>query len=163
MIIPLVRSPILVYRLPCIGDHALAAPIEIRICLLLADAWPASAYDCTVRGESNMKQYCLTLDLRPDKDLIAEYVELHRVGRPEIHKSIRDAGVHDMKIYLLHRRLVMIMVTTDDFTFERKAAMDLANPEVQEWELLMSRYQDIAIDSDSTARWQLMEKIFDLK
>jgi L-rhamnose mutarotase len=110
-----------------------------------------------------MKQYCLTLDLRSDKDLIAEYVELHRIGRPQIHKSIREAGVLDMRIYLLNCRLVMIMETTDDFTFERKAAMDLANPEVQEWEQLMSRFQNVELDSDSTARWQLMEKIFDLK
>ena len=110
-----------------------------------------------------MKQYCLTLDLRPDKDLIREYVELHRVGRPQIHKSIREAGVLDMRIYLVHCRLVMIMETTDEFTFERKAAMDLANPEVQEWEQLMARFQNIELDSDSTSRWQLMEKIFDLK
>ena len=110
-----------------------------------------------------MKQYCLTLDLRPDKDLIEEYVELHRVGRPQIHRSIREAGVLDMRIYLLNCRLVMIMETTDEFTFERKAAMDLANPEVQEWEQLMSRFQDVELDSNSTARWQLMEKIFDLR
>ena len=110
-----------------------------------------------------MKQYCPTLDLRPDKDLIGEYVELHRVGRPQIHKRIREAGVVDMKIHLLHCRLVMIMETTDEFTFERKAAMDLANPDVQEWEQLMSRFQNVELDSDSTSRWQLMEKIFDLK
>jgi len=57
----------------------------------------------------------------------------------------------------------MVMETTDEFTFERKAAMDLANPEVQEWEQLMARFQNIELDSDSTSRWQLMEKIFDLE
>jgi L-rhamnose mutarotase len=110
-----------------------------------------------------MKQYCLTLDLRPDKKLIDEYVELHRFGRAQIHKSIRDAGVLDMKIYLFDCRLVMVMETTDDFTFERKAAMDLANPDVQEWEQLMSRFQNVESGSDFTSRWQAMEKIFDLE
>jgi L-rhamnose mutarotase len=110
-----------------------------------------------------MKQYCLTLDLRPDQDLIREYVDLHRVGRPEIHKSIRDTGVLDMKIYLTGSRLVMIMETADDFTFERKAAMDLANPAVQEWEQLMSRYQNVDPASDYRTRWQLMQRIFSLE
>ncbi|MBB5327983.1 L-rhamnose mutarotase [Edaphobacter lichenicola] len=43
-----------------------------------------------------MKRFCLTLSLRPDPELIAEYIEHHRIGRPEIHKSIRDAGVLDI-------------------------------------------------------------------
>jgi L-rhamnose mutarotase len=107
-----------------------------------------------------MQRYCLTLDLRPDPGLIAEYVEHHRVGRETIHASIRDAGVLDMQIYHLNGRLFMIMETTDDFTFERKAEMDKANPEVQAWEALMSRFQDVGSDSDLSNRWQLMERIF---
>ena len=55
-------------------------------------------------------------------------------------KSIRDWGITDMEIYRLEDRLFMIMDTTDGFTFERKAAMDAANPEVQRWEELMWKY-----------------------
>lgn len=109
-----------------------------------------------------MQRYCLTLDLRTDPDLIAEYIELHRVGRPEIHQSIRDAGVLAMQIYHLNGRLFMIMDTSDEFTFERKAAMDLANPAVQEWEKLMSRFQNVRSESDPATRWQRMDKIFNL-
>jgi L-rhamnose mutarotase len=109
-----------------------------------------------------MQRYCLTLDLRSDPDLITEYIELHREGRPEINQSIRDAGVLAMQIYHRNGRLFMIMDTSDDFTSERKKAMDLANPAVQEWERLMARFQDVGSESDPTARWQSMDRIFDL-
>ena len=75
-----------------------------------------------------MKRFCLTLGLRNDPALIHEYIEYHREGWPEIHQSIRDAGVLDMQLYELDGRLFMIMDTTDDFSFERKARMDAANP-----------------------------------
>ena len=110
-----------------------------------------------------MKRYCFTLDLRKDAELIAEYIEHHREGRPEIHRSIRDAGVVDMQIYELAGRLFMIMDTEDDFSFERKARMDAANPNVQEWEALMARFQDVGEGADFGAKWKMMGKIFQLK
>ena len=109
-----------------------------------------------------MKRFCLTLNLRPDPELISEYIEHHRVGRPEIHESIRNAGVLDMQIYHFDGTLFMIMDTTDDFTFERKAEMDRVNPAVQAWESLMSRYQNVSTASDPSTRWRQMERIFKL-
>lgn len=109
-----------------------------------------------------MKRFCLTLHLRNDPALIAEYIEHHKAGRQEIHKSIRDAGVLDMQIFHLDGALFMIMDTTDDFTFERKAEMDRVNPAVQAWESLMSRYQDVSAESDPSTRWRQMERIFKL-
>ena len=112
--------------------------------------------------KGRMRRFCFTLDLRPDLELIAEYVDLHRHGRPEIHQSIREAGVLDMQIFLIENHLFMIMDTTDAFTLESKAAMDLANPQVMEWEQLMSRFQAIDQDSDPTKRWRPLQKIFQL-
>ncbi|WP_035353777.1 L-rhamnose mutarotase [Edaphobacter aggregans] len=99
-----------------------------------------------------MQRFCFTLDLRPDPELIAEYIELHRSGRPEIHKGIRDAGVLDMQIFIAGNQLFMIMDATDSFTLDHKAAMDRANPAVMEWERLMSRFQNVDEESDLTAR-----------
>jgi len=110
-----------------------------------------------------MLRYCFTLDLRRDPELIAEYIELHKVGRPEIHKSIRDAGVLDMQLFELDGRLFMIMDTVDDFSFERKAAMDAANPKVQEWEQLMWKYQSALPQAKPGEKWMLMDHIFALK
>lgn len=109
-----------------------------------------------------MQRFCLTLDLRPDPDLIAQYVEHHRAVWPEIQQSIRDAGVLDMQIYSSGNRLFMIMDTSDDFTLERKAAMDAANPKVLEWERLMGRFQQVDQSADPTTRWVRMHKVFQL-
>lgn len=112
-----------------------------------------------------MDRYCMTLDLKQDAGLIAEYIEHHRVGWPEIHQSIRAAGVLDMQIYELEGRLFMIMDTVEGFSFDRKAAMDEANPMVQEWEKLMARYQDVSADAagDAGKKWRKMQKIFQLR
>ncbi|MBW4028174.1 MAG: L-rhamnose mutarotase [Acidobacteria bacterium] len=109
-----------------------------------------------------MQRYCFALDLRPDHVLIAEYIRLHEEVWPEIKKSIRDAGVLDMQLYCLGNRLFMIMDTLDDFTLERKAAMDAANPKVIEWETLMANFQEVDDAGDPTRKWQLMHKIFQL-
>jgi L-rhamnose mutarotase len=109
-----------------------------------------------------MKRFCLTLNLRNDPALIAEYIDFHREVWPEIRQSIRDAGVLDMQIYELDGRLFMIMDTDDGFSFERKALLDAANARVQEWEALMARFQDIGADADPGAKWKLMQKIFQL-
>jgi L-rhamnose mutarotase len=67
-----------------------------------------------------------------------------------------------MEIYLLGTRMFMIMDVTDDFSFERKAEMDRANPKVQEWEALMAQFQAVSESGDPVRKWQPMEKVFDL-
>jgi L-rhamnose mutarotase len=110
-----------------------------------------------------MKRYCLTLELRNDPALIAEYVRQHYPhGRAEINESIRAAGIVDMQIYLLETRLFMIMDTADDFTFERKAELDRGNAAVQEWEGLMAKFQNVEAGSEFGGRWRVMERIYSL-
>ena len=88
-----------------------------------------------------MRHYCLALDLKDDKILIAEYEKYHRNVWPEILVSIKDAGIAHMEIYRTGNRLFMIMETNDDFSFEKKAKADAGNEKVQEWEKLMWKYQ----------------------
>jgi L-rhamnose mutarotase len=109
-----------------------------------------------------MKRFCLALDLKDDASLINEYEEYHREVWPEILKSIKDAGIQQMEIYRVNNRLFMIMETNEDFTFERKAAMDEGNPRVQEWEKLMWKYQQALPGSKPGEKWRLMEKIFSI-
>lgn len=109
-----------------------------------------------------MKRYALTLELRRDAALIEEYEVYHQNVWPEVQQSIHAAGVLDMQIYRLHEKLFMVMETEDDFLFERKAAMDAANPVVQRWESLMAKFQDVDEGQDASRKWQLMEKIFQL-
>jgi L-rhamnose mutarotase len=109
-----------------------------------------------------MKRYCLTLDLKNDPKLIAEYKQHHKAIWPEIVKSIKQAGVTVMDIYLYGTRLFMIMETTDSFSFYAKSSMDAANPIVQKWENLMWTYQQALPTSKPGEKWVLMEKIYEL-
>jgi L-rhamnose mutarotase len=67
-----------------------------------------------------------------------------------------------MEIYLLNTRLFMIMDVNEEFSFDRKAAMDSANPKVLEWEALMANFQAVPEGANPVRRWQVMEKVFDL-
>jgi L-rhamnose mutarotase len=109
-----------------------------------------------------MKRYCLTLDLKDDAQLIAEYEAYHKDIWPEIGKSILDSGITNMEIYRFDNRLMMIMETDDTFSFERKAAMDTGNPKVQEWETLMWKFQQPLKNANPGEKWVLMDKIFEL-
>ena len=107
------------------------------------------------------RRYCLALDLKDDPQLIAEYDAHHRQVWPGILESLRRSAILSMEIYRLRARLMMIMVVADDFSFERKAASDQADPKVQEWETLMWKYQQAIPGGPPGSKWQLMERIFE--
>ena len=107
-----------------------------------------------------MKRYCLTLDLKDDIKMIAEYEEYHKNISPEILKSIKDSGVESMQIYRIHTRMFMIMETIDDFSFEKKALMDTSNEKVQIWENLMWQYQQALPMAKEGEKWLLMKQIY---
>ena len=109
-----------------------------------------------------MKKYCLAVDLVDDESMIAEYEAWHQKVPAEIQKSIRDSGITNMEIYRVGNRMFMIMETTDDFSFETKAAADLANPKVQEWEQMMWKFQASLPFAKAGEKWVLMKKIFQL-
>jgi len=110
-----------------------------------------------------MKRYCLALDLNNEEQLIAEYEVHHKKVWPEIIDSIKEAGIVSMEIYRIMNRLFMIIETTDDFSFEKKAAADARNESVQKWEELMWKYQQALPIAKPGEKWMLMDKIFELK
>ncbi|SDP28608.1 L-rhamnose mutarotase [Mucilaginibacter sp. OK268] len=111
-----------------------------------------------------MKRYCLALDLKDDPQLIAEYEHWHKAENswPEIRKSILDAEIRDMQIYRTGNRLFMIMETSDRYEAKKKEQMDALNSIVQEWEQLMSKFQQRLPWAKDGEKWVLMEQIFQL-
>lgn len=111
-----------------------------------------------------MKRYCLALDLIDQPERIAEYERWHKAenGWPEIRQSLLDAGIINMEIYRTGNRLFMLMETADDFSFEKKAALDAANKKVQEWETLMWKFQQPLPWAKEGEKWVVMDKIFQL-
>ena len=109
-----------------------------------------------------MKRYCLALDLKDDPALIAEYEKYHENIWPAITSSIKDSGIEVLDIYRTGNRMFMIIEASDDFSFEKKTAMDTANPRVQEWEELMWKFQQALPWAKPDEKWILMDKIFEL-
>ena len=110
-----------------------------------------------------MKRYCQTLELRNDRELIEKYVEAHAHVWPEIQAGIRSVGILDMQIYILGNRLFMICDTVDDFDWEKDNARLATLPRQAEWEAYMAQFQGCDPAAPSTAKWQLMERIFKLE
>lgn len=110
-----------------------------------------------------MRRFCLTLDLKNDPRLIAEYKRYHEKIWPEITRSIKDSGIENMEIYLLGTRLFMIMDVNDLFSFDDKRKADQLNPRVQEWEQLMWKFQQALPEAKPGEKWLLMERIFSLE
>lgn len=109
------------------------------------------------------RRYCLTLDLKDDPNLIAEYKRYHEKIWPEITESIKDAGIVDLELYLRGTRMFMILEVDDSFSLEKKAAADRKNPKVQEWEELMWKFQKALPGAQPGEKWLPMERIFVLE
>lgn len=103
-----------------------------------------------------MKEYALTINLKDDPDLIEQYKEYHRNVWPEVIESMKARGVTKMKIFLLGRRMFMVMETLDEVEPKR----DL--PRVKEWQELMDTFQERVPEAKPGEHWAAMEKVFDL-
>ncbi len=109
------------------------------------------------------RRYCLTLDLKDDPALIAEYRRYHEKIWPEITRSIRDSGIENLEIYVLGTRMFMIIEVNERFSFDAKGKADAANPKVQEWEKLMWKFQQPLPQAKPGEKWLLMERVFSLQ
>jgi L-rhamnose mutarotase len=110
-----------------------------------------------------MKKYCLACDLKDDENLIRLYDEYHRNVWPEIRESLQESGIRQMEIYRTGNRLFMIILVSAEFSFEKKAAMDLANPIVQKWETLMSEFQKQIPWAKPGVKWTQMDRVFNFE
>ena len=76
-----------------------------------------------------MKEYALTINLKDDSEKIEQYKAYHRAIWPEVLDCLKKVGITKMDIYLLGRRMFMIMEATDEFEperdFERLDAEDM--------------------------------------
>ena len=110
-----------------------------------------------------MTRHVLTVDLRDDPAAIEAYKAHHRRVWPEVVRSLRRAGILEMEIYLLGRRLVMV-VDTDGKDVRRCFAEHAASgPRVAEWEALMKGLQQPPLDDRTGEWWTPMEPVFRLE
>ncbi len=109
-----------------------------------------------------MKTYARTLLLQDDPQKIEDYKRYHEAVWPEVLAAIRGSGVTGMKIWLLGRRMFMLMETRDDYDPVRGGGQYASAPRVQEWERLMQTLQERAPEAPPTQWWADMELVFDM-
>ncbi len=86
----------------------------------------------------------------------------HKNVWPEIIASIKGSGIEVLDIYRTGNRMFMIIEANNDFSFEKKTALDANNAKVKEWEKLMWMFQKALPWAKPGEKWILMEKIFSL-
>ena len=104
----------------------------------------------------------LAVDLKDDPAVIERYKAHHRQVWPEVLASLRRVGVVSMDIYLLGRRLVMVVDTEGRDHRHCFAVHATSNPRVIEWEALMRSLQQPPPGAPPGEWWTLMEPVFSL-
>jgi L-rhamnose mutarotase len=103
----------------------------------------------------------LTVNLTDDPEIIERYRRYHRDVWPEVQESLRRAGVEQMDIYLLGRRLVMIVKMRDGLDYrDAFKAHAASTPRVVQWEQLMKSLQEPVPDAPAGEWWAVMESVF---
>lgn len=110
---------------------------------------------------------CFAVDLRDDPEVIARYKRLHAPGAPPagVTRSLRDAGIVVLEIYLIGNRLFMIMDVEARYSAEAKQRADANNADVQAWNELMDTLQQalpFAEPGVNAGQWRRMECIYTL-
>ena len=108
-----------------------------------------------------MKQYGRTLNLKDDPAIIDRYVDHHRRVWSEVEYGLRAIGILQMRIWLLGRRLFMLMETVDDFDPDRDFARYMASdPRIREWQALMETFQEPVPEAKPGEWWADMDLVY---
>lgn len=90
-----------------------------------------------------MKEFVYTCLLKDDPEIIRQYKDYHAAVWPEVVASLRATGVQTLRIYLLGRRVCMIVQTADDYDPAAATRQHWqTHPRVRAWEELMRSFQE---------------------
>ena len=108
-----------------------------------------------------MKSLAFTVNLKDDPEIIQKYREYHASVWPDVLQSLKDVGCLDMKIYILGRRLFMYCQVTDNFDPQTDFPRYLTlHDKCQEWEDLMTTFQEPVKEAGPDEKWAPMQQIF---
>lgn len=110
-----------------------------------------------------MQEFALTINLVDDPDKIEAYKKYHREVWPEVIENLRSVGIRDMRIYLLGRRMFMLMQADDAFQPDRDfARLEQSSARYNEWQRTMDEFQVRVPEAKPGEHWAAMDKVFDL-
>ncbi|MEA3092799.1 MAG: L-rhamnose mutarotase [Caballeronia sp.] len=107
-------------------------------------------------------RHCLSLDLHDDPAVIAQYDRYHEAVWPEVLAALQASGIIDMTIWRRDTRLVMLIETEPDFSFDKLVAGADVHPRVTEWNALMASFQR-PLPGATSAEWQPMKLAFNMQ
>ena len=107
-----------------------------------------------------MKCYGMTINLKDDAEVIAQYKAYHRHVWPEVLENARGLGILKTRIFLIGRRLFMYIETEDEFewTSSFSAPQDVA-VRLRAWDDLMRGFQEQAPEAQADEWWAQMELV----
>ncbi len=116
----------------------------------------------TKRFGQPTKRYVQTMDLKDDDELIVKYREAHDKDHfwDEIKRGIQSVGILEMELYILGRRLVMIVDAPIDFDWDDAMRRLATLPRQAEWERYVAQFQGCDADATSDEKWQMMQRMF---
>ena len=110
------------------------------------------------------RRHVLTVNLKDDPGVVELYRRHHREVWPEVQASLGRVGVQEMDIYLLGRRLVMVVEMRDGLDYRAAFRTHASSSQrVAEWERLMQSLQEPSADARAGEWWAAMEPVFHLE
>ena len=109
-----------------------------------------------------MKTYAKTLLLQDNQEKIDAYKRHHAAVWPEVLADLRQSSGTNMRIWLLGRRMFLLMETRDDYDPTRGRDLAARSPRVAEWDQLMRTLQERAPEAPPNQWWADMDLVFDM-
>ena len=106
--------------------------------------------------------YAMALQLRDEPGVVERYRAEHANAWPVVIDTLREAGVLQLRIFILGRRLFMYMEAPASFDPARDLAGLDSNPRYAEWDELMRSMQEPVPEANGGDWWAPMEEVFDL-
>jgi L-rhamnose mutarotase len=108
-----------------------------------------------------MKTFAVTIDLKPDPELIRKYLEYHKNVWPEVKKSVAKTGMRNVRIFKRGTRLFQVFDAEDDFNPRRDMVKYLDDPKAREWDEMMCQFQQPVPEVREGEWWAQMELVYD--
>jgi L-rhamnose mutarotase len=107
-----------------------------------------------------MKRIALTVMLKDDPEVIAQYEQYHANPWPQVTEGLRSVDIKRMYIYRFGRQLFMFMEVPDDFDLERDMPQYMQDPRAREWDELMRTFQETVPGAPEGSKWVDMKEVY---
>ena len=107
------------------------------------------------------KSITQVLDLKNDPEIIAKYEEYHRNVWPEVIDALKEIGIERMEIFRSGNHLFMYCTVPDEFDPRRDFQGYAESKRAEEWNDLMSTFQQKVPEATETDWWCPMSLAFD--